>query len=297
MKMKHALKRKMIQIAAFGFSNAHVENFAGGKLYTGKWKQFCNPGLNCYSCPAASLACPIGALQAVSGSMNFDFSFYVVGFLLAVGVLLGRVICGWICPFGLIQELIHRIPSKKFHLPKPFTYIKYGILVVFVLILPVAVTNYMGMGKPAFCEFICPSGTLLGGIPMMLTHPELRATVGALFGLKVTILAAVIVGSVFVFRFFCKTLCPLGAIYGLLNKISIYHLEVDQDACVHCGKCRIACKMDVDPVKHPNSAECIRCGACCHACPKHAITLGFGAGKKTEKNIGVGKQNNGTVSV
>ena len=282
MKLTNEIKRKAIQIAAFGFSNAHVGNFAGGKLYTGKWKQFCNPGLNCYSCPAASLACPIGALQAVSGSMNYSLSFYVWGFLLAIGVMLGRFICGWICPFGLIQELMNKIPTKKFKLPKPFTYIKYVVLVLFVMVLPVAVTNYMGVGKPAFCEFICPSGTLLGGIPMMLTHPELRSTVGRLFALKVTILIMIIVGCIFIFRFFCKTICPLGAIYGLLNKISIYHLEVNKDACVNCGKCSRVCKMDVDPVKCPNSAECIRCGACKAACPKDAISIGFG--KKYKKS-------------
>lgn len=287
MKITNEIKRKALQIAAFGFSNVHIENFAKGKLYTGKWKQFCNPGLNCYSCPAASLACPIGALQAVSGSMNYSVSFYVVGFLLAIGVLFGRAICGWICPFGLIQELLHKIPTPKLKLPKPFTYLKYLILVVFVLVLPVAVTNYMGMGKPAFCEFICPSGTLLGGIPMVLTHPELRAALGGLFALKLAILAIVLVGCVLVFRFFCKTLCPLGAIYGLLNKISIYHLEVDKDACISCGKCSRVCKMDVDPVKCPNSAECIRCGACKEACPKDAISIGFG--KKSKKKEGKSK--------
>ena len=287
MKITNEIKRKALQIAAFGFSNVHWENFAKGKLYTGKWKQFCNPGLNCYSCPAASLACPIGALQAVSGSMNYSVSFYVLGFLLAIGVLFGRVICGWLCPFGLIQELIHKIPIPKLKLPKPFTYLKYLILVVFVLVLPVAVTNYMGMGKPAFCEFICPSGTLLGGIPMVLTHPELRTALGGLFALKLTILVLVLVGCIVVFRFFCKTLCPLGAIYGLLNKISIYHLEVDKDACISCGKCSRVCKMDVDPVKCPNSAECIRCGACREACPKDAISIGFG--KKSRKKEGKSK--------
>ena len=152
MKMNNAIKRKLIQIAAFGFTNSHLGNFAGGKLYTGKWKQFCNPGLNCYSCPAATLACPIGAMQAVAGSMQYNFSFYVVGFLLAAGVLLGRFVCGWICPFGLVQELFYKIPSRKYRLPKLFTYVKYGILVLFVIVLPVTATNYMGMGKPAFCQ-------------------------------------------------------------------------------------------------------------------------------------------------
>ncbi|MDE6999118.1 MAG: 4Fe-4S binding protein, partial [Lachnospiraceae bacterium] len=268
------MKRKIIQIAAFGYSNAHLLNYKGGKIYQGKWKQFCNPGLNCYSCPAAGFACPIGALQAVNGSMEFQFSFYVAGVLLAFGVLLGRAVCGWLCPFGLIQELIHRIPSPKLKLKKVFLYLKYLVLVVFVLVLPVTVTNYMGMGKPAFCQYICPAGTLQGGIPLLSTHEELRRTIGALFSLKMAILILTVVGCIFIYRFFCRTLCPLGAIYGIMNKVSLCRLEVDKDRCIDCGKCKNICKMEVDPVREPDSAECIRCGACAHACPKRAIYVG-----------------------
>lgn len=283
MKITNPIKRKLVQAAAFGFSNFHVGNFHGGRLYTGPWKKFCNPGLNCYSCPAASLACPIGALQAVSGSMNFSFSFYVVGFLLAVGVLFGRFVCGWLCPFGLIQEFIHKIPSPKLKLWRGFRAIKYFVLLIFVILLPVTATNYMGMGKPAFCQFICPSGTLIGGIPLLSTHPELQNTIGALFGLKMTILVLTVIGCVLVYRFFCKAICPLGVIYGLLNKISIYHLSINTNQCVNCGKCAKVCKMDVDPVKTPNSVECIRCGACAASCPAKAIYLGFSSGKKNIK--------------
>ena len=283
MKITQAVKRKIIQIVAFGYSNAHLLNFGKGKIYTGKWKEFCNPGLNCYSCPAASFACPIGALQAVSGSRQFNFSFYVVGLILAFGVIFGRAICGWLCPFGLVQELIHKIPSPKFKLPKPFKYIKYGVLIVFVIILPVAVTNFMGMGKPAFCQYICPSGTLFGGIPLLSAHAELRSTIGSLFSLKAAILVITIIGCVFFYRFFCKTLCPLGAIYGLMNKISFLHLEVDKDKCVGCGKCSRVCKMDVDPVRTPNSAECIRCGACVGNCPTKSICIGMVHKNNTDK--------------
>lgn len=290
MKMEHAFRRKLVQIAAFGFSNTHLGNFRGGRIYQGKWKQFCNPGLNCYSCPAASLSCPIGALQAVSGSMNFQFSFYVAGFLLAVGVLLGRAVCGWLCPFGFLQELLHKIPSPGWKLPKWLLYVKYGILVVFVLVLPVAVTDYMGMGRPAFCQYICPAGTLEGGIPLLATHSELRQTIGPLFFLKAAILIITLGGCVAVYRFFCRTMCPLGAIYGLLNKVSLYHLEVDQSKCVSCGRCARECGMEVDPVKTPDCAECIRCGDCARACPTGAIRLGFG-----RRRSGGEKQEQGTL--
>lgn len=275
MKITNSLKRKLIQIAAFGFSNSHISNFGKGKLYTGSWKNFCNPGLNCYSCPAASFACPIGAMQAVSGSAKYNFSFYVTGFLLAVGILFGRLVCGWICPFGLIQEIIHKIPSPKLKLWKGFNLIKYIILIVFVILMPVIAVNYMGMGQPAFCQYICPAGTFEGGIPLLTTHPELRQTIGALFGLKASILVLTLIGCVFIYRFFCKMICPLGAIYGLLNKISMYHIEIDDDKCTECGRCAKVCKMNVDPAKNPNSAECIRCGKCAESCPSKAIHMGF----------------------
>ncbi|RDU23796.1 4Fe-4S binding protein [Anaerosacchariphilus polymeriproducens] len=286
MVLKNTVKRKLIQVAAFGFTNVHMGNFIGGKLYEGSWKQFCNPGLNCYSCPAANLACPIGSLQAVSSSMDFQFSFYVIGFLLAIGVLLGRFVCGFLCPFGLFQELLHKIPFPKIKLWKGFLYIKYFVLIVFVILLPIAVTNYMGIGKPAFCQFICPAGTLEGGIPLLATHKELQQTIGNLFSLKMIILILVIIGSLSIYRFFCKTLCPLGVIYGLLNKISIYHLEVNKNQCVDCGKCSKVCKMDVDPLKNPNSIECIRCGECVSECPVNAIHIGFKTLKKENKIIG-----------
>ena len=265
------IKRKIIQIAAFGFTNSRLGNFAKGKIYTGEWKKFCTPGLNCYSCPAATFACPIGAMQAVAGSVDYKLSFYVVGFLLAIGVIFGRFICGYICPFGLIQELLFKVPVKKVKLPKWMTRIKYIILVVFVLLLPIMVTNYLGMGDPAFCKYICPVGTLEGGIPLLSTHSELRQTLGGVFALKVTILAVVVIASFFVYRFFCKVMCPLGAIYALFNKISFVHMSYDKDKCIGCGKCANVCKMDVNPVKDCNSTECIRCGKCIEACPTSAI--------------------------
>lgn len=273
MRMGYSVKRKILQVIAFGFSNAHLLNFRGGRIYQGKWKYFCNPGLNCYSCPAASFACPIGALQAVGGSRDFSFSFYVTGLLLAFGVVFGRAVCGFLCPFGLLQELLHKIPSPKWKLKKAFLYIKYIVLVVFVLLLPIVVTDYMGMGKPAFCQYICPAGTLEGGVFLLAVHEGLRKSIGALFTLKMAVLAVTILGSILIYRFFCRILCPLGAIYGLFNKISIFHLEVDEHKCNGCGKCSRICKMEVNPVERPQSAECIRCGACVDACPQGAVSL------------------------
>ena len=279
---KQNLRRKLIQIAAFGFTNCHAGNFITGKLYKGNFKQFCTPGLNCYSCPAATVSCPIGSLLAVTGRVDLKVSFYVWGFLLAIGALFGRAVCGFICPFGLLQDLLGSVPLRKFRLPKILTYMKYVVLGIFVVVVPTILVFATGKSAPLFCKYICPAGTLEGAVPLLLTHESLRDSAGVLFWVKLSILVLVIAGCLFVRRFFCKILCPLGAIYGLLNKVSLYHITVDKSKCISCGKCAESCMMDVDPVKHPRSAECIRCGACRAVCPKGAITIGFGSGKKAK---------------
>ncbi len=269
--IKLNVKRRLLQIVAFGYSNPFWSNFIKGDIYRGEFKKLCNPGMNCYSCPAASLACPIGAMQAVSDSMNFSFSFYVIGLILAIGAIGGRAVCGFLCPFGFFQDILAKIPLPKFKIPKPLTYLKYIALVLFVLILPAVITDYMGIGKPTYCEYICPVGTLQGGLPLLASHSELAEAIGGIFSLKVSILIMVIIGCLFVKRFFCKVMCPLGALYGLLNKISIHHITTDKSLCVSCGKCAEVCDMDVDPVVEERSAECIRCGKCISSCPKNAI--------------------------
>ena len=219
------------------------------------------------------------------GSSKFHFAYYVVGFLLFIGVLLGRVVCGFLCPFGWFQELLHKIPAKKFSTKRfhILTYLKYVILVLFVIVLPMTVVNEVGMGDPFFCKYLCSAGILEGGIPLSLAGTGIRASLGWLFTWKSCILLGVVVLSVFFYRPFCKWLCPLGAFYGLCNKVSVYRLEVDQSKCTSCGACSRVCQMDVDVFRTPNHAECIRCGDCVAACPHQAITKTFSLKKQTNK--------------
>lgn len=284
--LSHILSRFRggIQAGATLLTNIHLPNFLKGGIYQGKGKAVCVPGLNCYSCPAASGACPIGSFQAVVGSSKFRFSYYITGFLILLGVLLGRFICGFLCPFGWFQELLHKIPTKKLSTKKlkPLTYIKYAVLLVMVVLLPVLITNDVGMGDPFFCKYLCPQGVLEGAIPLAAVNSGIRAALGALFSWKLGILIAVVVLSVLFYRPFCKWLCPLGAFYALLNKVSLLGMKVDKHKCVSCGKCAKACKMDVDVTKSPDNAECIRCGMCVRACPTNAVSFryGFGNGKE-----------------
>ena len=233
------INRKLIQTLTAITTNGYFTGFLKGDIYRGKLKQFCVPGLNCYSCPGALGSCPIGSLQAVLGSARYNFSFYIFGIIGFFGAIFGRFICGWLCPFGLIQELIHKIPSKKLRISSknPAKYIKYFILVVFVILLPLFAVNKLGMGDPFFCKYVCPAGTLEAGIPLVILNPSLRSAIGFIFSWKVFLLIATIVGSILIARPFCRFICPLGAIYGLFNKVSLYKLEVSDEKCIRCNKC------------------------------------------------------------
>ena len=269
--MKRQSRRTLIQAIAAVAQNAYIPGFFKGVIYQGKLKVLCVPGLNCYSCPGALGACPIGSLQAALGQRS-PFPAYVLGALVLFGVALGRLVCGFLCPFGLIQDLLAKLPLPKRKLPRrldrPLRYLKYVILVLLAVLAIL-------WAEPAFCKYLCPAGLLEAGLPLTSLNLQLAGMRGPLFYLKLGILAAVVLLSLFVYRPFCKYLCPLGAFYGLFNGVGFYRLRVSEDRCVRCGKCAAACPMDVDPVKTPNSPECIRCGRCVETCPAKAISCGF----------------------
>lgn len=273
--------RRVLQLAAAALFNGYAAGFQKGRIFTGGSKALCVPVLNCYSCPGALGACPIGALQTALGARH-HFPFYVLGTLMLFGVLLGRAVCGLLCPFGLVQDLLHKIPVPKCSVPRrldrPARRIKYVVLAVLVLLLPAFLTTDTGIVPPLFCKYLCPAGTLEGGVPLLLSDPNLRKVAGALFGWKALVLAAIFIASTSVYRPFCKYLCPLGAFYALFNRFSFFQMRLDRGRCVGCGKCEDACPMQVEVTRDINSPECIRCGVCKSVCPTGAVSSGFACG-------------------
>jgi ferredoxin-type protein NapH len=273
--------RKLVQTAALLLGNAWLPGFWRGTIYQGPLKAVCLPGLNCYSCPGAIGACPLGSLQGTLADPLQIVSLYLIGFLTILGGLFGRFVCGWLCPFGLTQEALHHLPLRKWkpnsrHIwDRRLSYGKYVTLAVFAIALPFFGMLWNGYGEPAFCEYICPSGTLMAGIPLLLANEQLRLLIGWLFSLKAAILLVVIVASGVIFRPFCRYLCPLGAIYGFFNRISLYRVVVDESRCNQCGACTQHCPMAVPVPEDGNTASCIRCGECAAVCPQQAIRVGF----------------------
>ena len=271
--------RRYVQLISAVLYNCNVKGFASGKIWKGNSKGMCAPGLNCYSCPGAVISCPLGSLQSALVSSKYKFPYYILGTLLLMGLFLGRFICGFLCPFGLIQELLHKIPTPKLEkskLTRGLTLIKYVLLVIFAVMIPVFI------GAPGFCKYICPAGTLEAGRPLTIMQEKLRPLIGVLFSWKVAMLIVIVTICVFAYRGFCRFLCPLGAIYSFFQPVSFFGVQVDEAKCIHCDACIRNCKMDVKKVC---DRECIQCGECIQHCPVDAINIGVRKKDKKKKLI------------
>lgn len=225
------------------------------------------PVLNCYACPLAQAACPIGSLQhfLVIGSIPF----FVAGAIALCGALAGRFYCSHLCPFGFFQDLLARIPLRKLRLPVWTGYVKYVSLVALVLIIPPIVK------EPFFCT-LCPAGSLEAGIPIV-TRAWLEKQTGAVsllgssfgilglvgwwFWFKIGLLAVMVGAALIVRRPFCRMFCPLGALFGLCNRVSLF---------VHPPKAGGRktrfnlrdCPVSIIRPEHVNSHHCIKCREC-----------------------------------
>ncbi len=224
------------------------------------------PFFNCYACPLAIGACPIGTIQHFAIIRRVPL--LVVGFLGVVGSIWGRMSCAWLCPFGFVQDLLHRIPWPRRKLQvdtRRWSWVKYVVLAVLFLVIP-----YITL-EPWFCK-LCPAGTLEAGLPWVALSGTLRGLIGPIFWVKIAILAAFVLASVLLSRPFCRFACPLGATYGLANRWSRVQIEVDHDKCTSCGKCDKSCPMGLRPYLDVKSTDCIRCEECLGTCEHLKIT-------------------------
>ncbi len=270
-------KRRLIQVYAALLYNVHFRGFFNGRIYKGPVKGLCVPGFNCYSCPGAAGACPLGSIQnalAHSSAETPNAIFYVFGIILLFGVLLGRTICGFLCPVGLGQELLYKIKTpkvKKSRVTYVLSYLKYVFLAVLVIAVPLLFNIQSNSVVPGFCKYVCPAGTFGGAIGLLMNpvNNDYFGMLDVLFTWKFVVMVVVILLSIFIFRFFCRFICPLGAIYGFFNKISIIGVGLDKNKCTDCGLCVSHCKMDI---KHVGDHECVNCGDCISVCPAKAIS-------------------------
>lgn len=270
--------RRLVQLYSALLHNAYLKGFIDGRIYTGHAKVACVPGFNCYSCPGAVGSCPLGAIQNALASAGHRAGWYVLGIVLLFGVILGRTICGWLCPMGLIQELLHKIPTpklKKSRVTRALSWLKYVILAVFVIAIPLWYGLRHQLPLPGFCKYICPAGTLEGAVGHLANpaNASYYSMLGILFTRKFVVMLGIGLACVFCYRSFCRFICPLGAIYGLFNRFNVVGVKVDANRCNHCGACVRHCGMDV---RHVSDHECIHCGKCMEVCKQGAISIKAG---------------------
>ncbi len=239
---------------------------------------FCSPVFHCYACPLATFACPIGIIAQFSALHLFPFM--VVGLLLLLGSLLGAVICGWLCPFGLLQDLTARIPTPKLKIPAWLGGGRYVMLVGTVILIP----YLWGEGHPLFVCQICPAGGLEKAVPDMVTAASQGQPIPWPNALKLGIIVTFLIAIVFTVRPWCRILCPLGAIYGLCNRFSVLRLDLKEHQCTDCKRCRTLCDYGIQPDQTPNSDQCLRCLECTQCGPGALQTSHLFASQETTKN-------------
>ncbi len=307
------------------------------------YRGFCFPAMNCWACPAAAFGCPIGAIGhfLVLGLVPF----LAVGVILLAGALVGRMICGWVCPFGFLQDLMMKVPVPKLRLPHVLSYLKYAVLAGMVFLVPLT----FGIEKTEsgvagsdffFCNY-CPAGTLEAAIPVRLfgsrlggetTAPapeegseegaeaavaageeepggDLGLGGGAAFGdpelpvdegedwlasataaeppalsagvrfwllsPRMWVLYLFLAAFLFIRRPFCRAVCPIGALFSLLNRFSFFRLRVKKDACKECRLCEKHCPTDNRVYMNPASQDCVRCLECVAWCKQDAAKIGL----------------------
>jgi len=283
--LSHNQFQGICQLVSLFFINGHLNIFKTGTIYQGRLKAFCIPVLNCYSCPLALYSCPLGSLQFFV--MTGRVPVYVLSLLLLVGMSVGRMACGLLCPFGFVQDLLFKFGTIRIVIPQRLVYIKYVLLFLVVF----AMSAYFGL--PAFCK-ICPVAVLEAGIPMALINsnvsqklfnPESGKFIGWIFTFKIVFALGLLILAVNIKRPFCRILCPLGALFGLCNRCSNTCIRVDPDLCNKCQLCARKCPVDLNISENPESAECLRCLRCtfCDAVTVDTRLLTFSLQKQCVK--------------
>jgi len=197
--------------------------------------------------------CPLAAIQNVFVKWRTGYLLLFLTIIIPT-ILWGRIFCGYICPFGALQELLH---IKKVTRTIPYTWHRYLTRVKYVL-LGYLVVRVLLTGEVILQDYT-PFKALFtwGGIPLSI---GLTLAFGIL--------------SIIMYRPFCRYVCPLGAFLGLLSRFRLFKVKVNSN-CVNCGLCKKVCQSQAITGKPPiiDSSECILCGDCLKKCSRKAIGI------------------------
>ncbi|MDD4954677.1 MAG: 4Fe-4S binding protein [Candidatus Omnitrophica bacterium] len=196
----------------------------------------CNSGIPCSNCLLSFGVCPIGALQRIA---FIPGSTYIVLISLAViGVIFGALTCGWLCPVGFIQDILHSLRIKKIKITNKLKIIRNFILFIAVILIFLELRfNLLSKNRIGIFE----ETTIFLGFALLLF-------------------------AVFIKRPLCRIICPIGLIYGKLNSISPIKVNLDVNRCSGCSNCAKVCICDIEPRSQVNNDSCAKCFNCVKAC-------------------------------
>ena len=240
--------RRVVQFGAFILT---------GKLLAIGWLRcpYAVPFVSCPGCPLAD--CP--------GKYLFFPALIVIGL---VSIVSGRGFCGWLCPMGLVEDALGHLEKPKKWLRNVWTtidpvlkWLKWPALIL--VIWAVFAYNYQTFNRPY--EYVVRSPNVFN-----LQSYELAWMLeGGSYKIRFGILLTALVGALVVSRFWCRYLCPLGALLAAFNRFSILKLHKAENACRHCEQYPRDCSMHTCP----DTVECVICGECVEGCPNKAINL------------------------
>jgi len=260
------------------------------------------------------LAAPVLYMQFVPSLLKFISVVAISSagfiFVLILTSLFGRVYCSFICPLGVLQDIItylskitrkiFKLKRQKYRFAKPYNFFRYsllGITAASILSGSAVILNlldpYSMFGKifQVFfrhfaVQFHDTMSWIFESFGLFILYPiDLKPYNYALLGFVIFMSLLIISFSIRYGRLYCNTLCPVGSLLGLISKYSIFKIKFDEESCTNCGLCQRVCKSECIDYenRYIDESRCVGCFNCFESCPENGFKYKFSLLKSETK--------------
>jgi MauM/NapG family ferredoxin protein len=222
---------------------------------------------------------PLAALSVLASSWVLPAAFLWSLALVALTVVFGRAFCGWLCPVGTMNQIVswatgrlRRGPPSQINRWRPHFRWKY-LLLVALLVATALGSLQLGLLDPLSFGLRSIAAGLLPAASAALPGEGFRPRIFQWAWLTGALFLAMLAANVWIVRWWCRALCPLGALLGWIARGAIYRIEVDPGLCTHCDRCAADCQGADEPFGEHRVSECHVCLNCISVCPEGAIAF------------------------